>query len=115
MYFNITTGNINISDITSLNKYKIENHSQKQKGDSKYFDVYKIIEGKNFIWLRVEKKTGFIRSFKSLDTVNEYQFIIDFLELKPDLKIADEIGEPMNIEVVKELKHLKDKILKLKK
>ena len=112
MYYNITAGNISVNDLESLSKYKLEDHSQKQKPeDSKYFDVYKIIEGKNFIWLRVEKKTGFIRSFQSPDKTNEYLFIIDFLEINPDLIIKDDNDETMHLDVVKELFQLKNKIL----
>lgn len=62
--------------------------------------IYKIIEGNNFIWLRVDKNSGLVRNFHSSKEVNEYQFIIDFLESNPDLIIKDEQEEVMHIEII---------------
>lgn len=112
MYYNITFGELSIKEIRNLSNYQLEDHSHKQKEeDSRYFEVYKLISGKNYIWLRINKNTETIKSFHRPKNVNEYQFIIDFMELNPDLRITDESGEPMHFDTVKMLLPLREKIL----
>ncbi|MDX9694372.1 MAG: hypothetical protein RBT49_01135 [Bacteroidales bacterium] len=96
MYYNITSGEIKIKDLHS----RLEDYSKKQNSDDiKLFNVYKLFDENDYIWLRTDKKTDIIRNFHCPLKTNEYKYIIIFLQINPFLEIKTDQNELIGIEL----------------